>query len=106
MHTFYSLYSGSQYELTHKLEYLPYFSRLLVTADQLQKTTKWLIQRGILGQFRGASDSLYYLCMPTFPACNLFWLCYDVREVTRNILDNTLKGRSVYSSEGVPFSEV
>jgi hypothetical protein len=33
--------------------HLPYFSRLLVTADGLQKTTKWVMQREIFGHFRG-----------------------------------------------------
>jgi hypothetical protein len=35
------------------------FSRLLGTADGLQKTTRWVMQRGILGQFRGARGMLY-----------------------------------------------
>jgi hypothetical protein len=37
----------------------PDFSRLLGTADGLQKTTRWVMQRGILGQFRGARGMLY-----------------------------------------------
>jgi hypothetical protein len=52
-------YSGAQHELRDGLRYLPDFSRLLGTADGLQKTTRWVMQRGILGQFRGVRDMLY-----------------------------------------------
>jgi hypothetical protein len=38
---------------------MPDFSKLLGTAEGLRKTTKWVMQRGILGQFRGARDMLY-----------------------------------------------
>jgi hypothetical protein len=34
-------------------------SRLLGTVEGLRKTTKWVMQRGILGQFRGAREALY-----------------------------------------------
>jgi hypothetical protein len=34
-------------------------SRLLGTAEGLQKTSRWVMQREILGQFRGARGTLY-----------------------------------------------
>ncbi len=50
---------GAQHELRDEQGHLPDFSKLLGTAEGLQKTTKWVMQRGILGLFRGARDALY-----------------------------------------------
>jgi hypothetical protein len=52
-------YSGVRHELRDELGHLSDFSRLLGTADGLRKTTRWVMQREILGQFRGAKDTLY-----------------------------------------------
>jgi hypothetical protein len=32
---------------------------VLGTTEGLRQSTKWMMQRGILGQFRGARDALY-----------------------------------------------
>jgi hypothetical protein len=41
---------------------------LLGTAKGLQKATKYVMQRGILGQFWGVRDTLYGVFSPAFPA--------------------------------------
>ncbi len=46
-------HAGAQHELRDDQGHLPDFSKLLGTAEGLQKTTKWVMQRGILGQFKG-----------------------------------------------------
>jgi hypothetical protein len=56
---FYPEYAGARHEEMDKPGHLPDFSKLLGTAEGLQKTTKWETQRGILGQFRGARDTIY-----------------------------------------------
>jgi hypothetical protein len=43
-------------------KHLPDSSKLLGTAEGLQITIDWVMQRGILAQFRGARDALY--CLP------------------------------------------
>jgi hypothetical protein len=60
-------YSGAYHELRYEWEHLHDYSRLLRTADGLRKSTKQVMQRGILGQFRGARDTLYGLCTPSSP---------------------------------------
>jgi hypothetical protein len=52
-------YDGARHELRDEQGHLPNFSELLGTADGLRKTTKWVMQRGILGQFRRARYALY-----------------------------------------------
>jgi hypothetical protein len=52
-------HSGARHELRDEQGHLPDFAKFLGTADGLRKTTKWVMQRGILGQFRGARDALY-----------------------------------------------
>jgi hypothetical protein len=52
-------HAGAWHELRDEQGHLPDFSKLLGTAEGLRKTTKWVMQRGILGQFRGARDALY-----------------------------------------------
>jgi hypothetical protein len=52
-------YAWARHELRNEHGHLPDFSKLLGTADGLQKTTKWVMQKGILGQFREARDALY-----------------------------------------------
>ncbi len=54
-----SQYTGARHELRDELGHLPDFSRLLGTTDGLRKPTGWVMQRGILGQFRGARGMLY-----------------------------------------------
>jgi hypothetical protein len=66
-HSLYLL-SGSFSHLLHTHTYLPGFSKLLGTAEGLHKTTKWVMQRGILGQFRGARDMLYGPSLSLTPA--------------------------------------
>jgi hypothetical protein len=41
------------HELKDEQEHLPDFSEFLGTAEGLQRTTKWMMQRGTLGQFWG-----------------------------------------------------
>jgi hypothetical protein len=38
---------------------MPDFSKFLGTAEGLRKPTKWVMQRGILGLFRGARNAFY-----------------------------------------------
>jgi hypothetical protein len=52
-------HSGTQHESRDEMGHLLDFLRLLGTADGLCKTTRWVMQRGILGQFRGARGMLY-----------------------------------------------
>jgi hypothetical protein len=52
-------YAWARHELRDEHGHLPNYSKLLGTADGLRKTTKWVMQRGILGQFREARDALY-----------------------------------------------
>jgi hypothetical protein len=59
---------GARHELRDEQGHLHDFSKLLGTAEGLQKTTKWVMQRGILGQFRGARDLLYGYFLSLSPA--------------------------------------
>jgi hypothetical protein len=52
-------HGGAWHKLWDKQGHLPDFSKLLGTAEGLQKTTRWVMQREILVQFRGARDALY-----------------------------------------------
>jgi hypothetical protein len=52
-------HTGARHELRDKQGHMPNFSRLLGIAEGLQITTKWVIWREILGQFRGARELLY-----------------------------------------------
>ncbi len=52
-------HSGARHKLRDELGHLPESSRLLGTAGGLQITTRWVMQREILGQFRGARGVLY-----------------------------------------------
>jgi hypothetical protein len=61
-------HSGARHELRDEQGHLPNFSKLLGTAEGLRKTTKWVMQRGILGQFRGARDLLYGSSLSLSPA--------------------------------------
>jgi hypothetical protein len=61
-------YEGARHELRDEQGHLPDFLKLLGTAEGLRKTTRQLMQRGILGQFRGARDALYGLLLPHSPA--------------------------------------
>ncbi len=56
---FCSRHAAVRHEIRDEQGYIPDFSKLLGTADGLRKTTKWVMQNGILGQFRGARDALY-----------------------------------------------
>jgi hypothetical protein len=61
-------HSGARHKLRDEQGHLPDFSKLLGTAKGLQKTTKWVMKRGILGQFREASDVLYGSPLSLSPA--------------------------------------
>jgi hypothetical protein len=52
-------YAGARQQLRDEQGHLPDLLKLLGPAEGLQKTTKWVMQRGILGQFRGARDALH-----------------------------------------------
>jgi hypothetical protein len=52
-------HAGAWHELRDEQGYLPDFSNLFGTAEGRRKTTEWVTQRGILGQFRGARNELY-----------------------------------------------
>ncbi len=56
---FFPRHTGTQHELRDEQGHMPEFSRLLKTADRLQRSTKWVIQRGILEQFWGANELLH-----------------------------------------------
>jgi hypothetical protein len=60
--------SMARHELREGRGHLLNFSKLLGTAEGLRKTTKWVMQRGILGQFRGAIDLLYGSPLSLSPA--------------------------------------
>jgi hypothetical protein len=61
-------HSGAQHELRDEQGHLPDFPKLLGTAEGLRKTTKLVMQRGILGQFRGGGDLLYGSPLSLSPA--------------------------------------
>ncbi len=61
-------HSGARHELMDEQGHLPNFLKSLEMAEGLQKTTKWVMQRGILGQFRGARDLLYRSSLSLPPA--------------------------------------
>jgi hypothetical protein len=46
-------YPGAQHELRYEQGHLHDFSKSLGTAEWLQKTIKWVMQGGIMGQFGG-----------------------------------------------------
>jgi hypothetical protein len=48
---FCSTHAGAQHELRDEQGHLLDFSKLLGTAEGQRKTTSWVMQRGILGQF-------------------------------------------------------
>jgi hypothetical protein len=52
---------GAQQQLRDEQEHLPDYTLLLETAEGLQIITSQVMQRGILGQYRGARDALYGL---------------------------------------------
>jgi hypothetical protein len=52
-------HAAARHELRDEQGHLPDFSKLLGTAEGPRKTTNWVMQRGIFGQFRGARDALY-----------------------------------------------
>jgi hypothetical protein len=58
------------------------------------------MQRGILGQFRGARDTLYGSSLSLSPAQDLLWLCFEVLETTGNTTEDALMGGGFYSLEG------
>ncbi len=55
----FSRQTGARHKLVYKLGNLLEYSKLLGTAEGLQKTTKCVMQREMLRQFRGARDALY-----------------------------------------------
>jgi hypothetical protein len=61
-------HTRAHHELRDERGHLPVFLKLLGTAERLQKTTKWVIQSRILGQFRGARDALYGPSLALSPA--------------------------------------
>jgi hypothetical protein len=52
-------HAEARHKLSDEQGHLPNFSKLLGTAEGLRKTTGWVMQRGILGKYRGARDALY-----------------------------------------------
>ncbi len=52
-------FSAARHALRDNQGHLPDFKQLLTTPTGLQKVTKWVIQRGILGQYRRARGFLY-----------------------------------------------
>jgi hypothetical protein len=55
----YRNFSAARHALRDNQGHLPDFKQLLTTPTGLQKVTKWVIQRGILGQYRRARGFLY-----------------------------------------------
>jgi hypothetical protein len=58
-------HAAAWHDLRNEQGHLSNFSMLLWTAEGLQKTIKCVMQRGILGQFRGGRDVLYGLPSPS-----------------------------------------
>ncbi len=54
-----SAFSAARHQLRDSQGRLPDFKQLLSTPEGLQKVTRWVIQRGILGQYRRARGFLY-----------------------------------------------
>ncbi len=52
-------FSAARHALRDNQGHLPDFKQLLTTPTGLQKVTKWVIERGILGQYRRARGFLY-----------------------------------------------
>jgi hypothetical protein len=77
-------HSGAQHELRDEHGHLPHFFKSLETAEGLQTTTRLAMQRGILGQFRGARDTLYGPSLSLLPAQHCFWHCFEVLKATGN----------------------
>jgi hypothetical protein len=50
------------------VRYHPDISKLLGALERLRKTTRWVMQRVILGQIRGAKGVLYGLYLSLFLA--------------------------------------
>ncbi len=96
-------HTGARHELRDKQGGLPDSSKLLGTAEGLRKTTKWVMQKEILGQFRGAKDVLYgYPFAPSFVPD---WCShsYGALETTGNLIDKLLAwGEGFYSRKGFP----
>jgi hypothetical protein len=65
---FCSRHAEVRHELRDEQGRLPEFSKLLGTAEGLQKTTKLVMQSEILGQFRGARDALHGPTISLSPA--------------------------------------
>jgi hypothetical protein len=63
-------HKGARHKLRDEQGHLPDFSKLLGTTEGLQKTTRWVMQRGILGQFRRDRDTLYGPSLFLSPAQN------------------------------------
>jgi hypothetical protein len=61
-------HAAARQELRDEQEHLCKFSKLLGTGEGLRKTTRWVMQREILGQFRGARDVLYGPLLSLSPA--------------------------------------
>jgi hypothetical protein len=64
------------------------------------------MQKGIVGQFKGARDALYALSISHSPAQDWFWHCFEVPEATGNFTEDTLKGGDIYYPEGFPFQKM
>ncbi len=82
--------SGAQHNLRNELGHLPDISMLLGTADGLQKTTRWVMQRGILGQFRGARSTLWPLNF-SFPYAQLILFYFELLGATGNLTKEALE---------------
>ncbi len=102
----YPRHAGMRSELRDEQGHLPGFSKLLGTAVKLQKTTKSVMQRGIMGQFRGVRDTLYGPSHSLSPAHDLFWLRFEVLEAPGNSADNAPAGGGPFPPEGFPFSNM
>jgi hypothetical protein len=76
------MYHGHEKMLISLPTFVP--SKLLGTAEGLQKTTRWVMQREILRQFREARDALYGPSISLSPAQDWFWHCFEVLEATGN----------------------
>jgi hypothetical protein len=98
-------HAGERHELRDEQGHLPDFSKLLGTGEGLRKTTKWVMQRGILGQFGGTRDTLYGSFLSLSLAQDWFWHGFEVLEATGNFTEDTLKGGGLYSPEGFSFQK-
>jgi hypothetical protein len=94
-------YAGARQQLRDEQGHLPDFLKLLGTAEGLRKISKLVMQRGILGQFRGARDALYVSLSASSLDPDGLWHRCEVLKTTENLKEKLLAGGGgFYSPKG------